>query len=78
MKSVLASAKYKGDTNDFVHGKDYMIEVANTPEGEIVVNELKHKGGDNYTSTGISIRYVSTVSFLIDWDDVHSYPTISL
>jgi hypothetical protein len=76
MDALIVSAKYKGETSPkFIHGDSYIIAVSKgRSENPIVVNKTINVG-DKYTVQAGSANYDSIITFLINWEEITSYPS---
>lgn len=75
MEKIVVSAKYKGDTKAFTHGESYLVSVSQQADGAVLVVNLKATG-DYYFSQAPKEEYASIVSFLMQWDEITSYPSL--
>jgi hypothetical protein len=77
MEKIVVSAKYKGDTKLFTHGKSYLISVSQKSDGQVDVVNLK-TSGNNYFYQSPEENYETIISFLTHWDEITSYPSLSI
>lgn len=77
MEKIVVSAKYKGDKKFFAHGESYLISVSQDSDGAVCVGNLKTKGS-NYLPQPPTEKYDTITSFLSSWDEITSYPTLSI
>lgn len=77
MEKIVVSAKYKGGTKLFTHGESYLISISQTNDGCVNVTNLKTQG-NRYTFDTPTEHYLSIHSFLCCWEEISSYPTLSI
>lgn len=77
MEKIVVSAKYKGGTKLFIHGESYLISVSQKSDGQVNVANLKTVA-DNYFDHSPNENYETIISFLTHWDEITSYPSLSI